>query len=84
MDGYQATKEIRSGKAGQRYKQVPILAMTANAMKGDREKCLAAGMDDYIAKPIDPDLLEQKLVEWLSGIKRKIAISTSSDSRHDY
>ena len=84
MDGYQATKEIRSGKAGQRYEQVPILAMTANAMKGDREKCLAAGMDDYIAKPIDPDLLAQKLVEWLSGIKRKIAISTSSDSRHDY
>ncbi|BAH74369.1 PAS domain S-box protein [Solidesulfovibrio magneticus] len=53
MDGVQATLAIRSGKAGQDKKDVPIIAMTAYAMTGDREKFLAAGMNDYIAKPVD-------------------------------
>ena len=62
MDGYQATAEIRQhpGKIG----QIPIMAMTASAMTGDREKCLAAGMDDYISKPVKPKNLRAVLEKW--------------------
>lgn len=55
MDGYEATEKIRAGTAGQHYKNIPITAMTANAMLGDREKCLTAGMNDYTSKPINKD-----------------------------
>lgn len=55
MDGYEATKLIRDGNAGSRYKNIPIVAMTANAMLGDEEKCLSAGMNDYLVKPIDKE-----------------------------
>ncbi|MBL4583000.1 MAG: response regulator, partial [Pseudomonadales bacterium] len=61
MDGYTATGEIRSGAAGDRYKDLTIVAMTANAMLGDKEKCLDSGMNDYLSKPIDPDRLEEIL-----------------------
>lgn len=65
LDGYEATQRIRAGLAGNRYQQTPIIAMTANAMEGDREKCLLAGMSDYISKPISPNLVEQRLRYWL-------------------
>lgn len=61
MDGYEATRQIRSGAAGKHYQNVPIIAMTANAMTGDKEKCLRAGMNDYVSKPIDPETLEKAL-----------------------
>ena len=65
MDGYEATQKIREGHAGEKNKQIAIIALTANAMQGDREKCLKAGMDDYLAKPIDPESLLEKLQHWL-------------------
>ncbi|MFD0940414.1 response regulator [Pedobacter boryungensis] len=62
LDGYQTTKEIRTMPA---YKQLPILAVTAKAMMGDREKCIAAGASDYISKPVDIDQLVSLLRVWL-------------------
>ena len=66
MDGYEASGLIREGKAGESNSAIPIIAMTANTMKGDREKCIAAGMDDYLGKPIEPDEIEEKLKIWLN------------------
>ncbi len=65
MDGYQATQAIRRGDAGDSLKEITIIAMTANAMRGDREKCLEAGMNDYLAKPINKNAVVEKLTFWL-------------------
>jgi two-component system, sensor histidine kinase and response regulator len=65
MDGFEATKEIRRQEVAL-GRHVPIIAVTALAMAGDRERCLAAGMDDYITKPIDKELLLEKLLYWTS------------------
>jgi PAS domain S-box-containing protein len=65
MDGFEATRQIRSGNAGDRYRQIPIIAMTANAMEGDRGKCIEAGMSDYLAKPVEAKLLFEKLINLL-------------------
>ena len=65
MDGYQASETIRKQDCGVINPGVPIVAMTANAMQGDREKCIAAGMNDYIAKPVVPEKLQQALQAWL-------------------
>ena len=63
MDGFEATKVIRERKDDRR--NTPIVAMTAHAMKGDRERCLGAGMDDYIAKPIEPQELLEAIKKWV-------------------
>ncbi|WP_372770162.1 response regulator [Pseudoalteromonas sp.] len=65
LDGYEATRNIRDGIAGQRYLSVPIIAMTANAMKGDKEKCIAAGMNDYLSKPINAKEMKNMIIKWL-------------------
>jgi len=65
MDGYEATRQIRESEQLAGRMPVPIVAMTANAMAGDREKCLAAGMDDYIPKPVSISQLKDCLTNWL-------------------
>lgn len=66
LDGYDATSEIRNAKAGIEYISIPIIAMTASAMEGDRERCITAGMNDYITKPIKPKTLKNRLLTWLN------------------
>ena len=64
MDGYRCTAKIRDYESAAGLNQTPILAMTANAMLGDREKCLNAGMDDYMSKPLNRYILEKTLKKW--------------------
>jgi CheY-like chemotaxis protein len=80
MDGYEATHHIRAGDCGNGYKEIPIIAMTANAIAGDREKCLDAGMSDYITKPIDTKLLEERIEHWctVTNINGQLAESVTS------
>lgn len=72
MDGFEATRQINSLKAKKKVNDIPIIALTANVLKGDRERCLIAGMNDYLGKPLSPEKLEQMLAKWL--------ITTSSES----
>ncbi|MBT8133712.1 MAG: response regulator, partial [Gammaproteobacteria bacterium] len=66
MDGFDATREIRKLDIRALYDEhLPIVAMTANVMSGDRERCLEVGMDDYIGKPVQRDHLETVLHKWL-------------------
>ncbi len=64
MDGFDATRAIRSPQSAVLNRRVPVIAMTAHALKGDRERCLAAGMDDYVSKPIDPKELARVTDRW--------------------
>ena len=68
MDGFESTRAIRSGEGEAINRAIPIIAMTAHAMLGDREKCLDAGMDDYIAKPVTPAGLSALFKKWLAKL----------------
>lgn len=81
LDGYEATKCIRSGDAGDEYKAIPIVALTANAMHGDRDKCLRAGMSDYVSKPVNADELRLVLVKWLPTQKTVQAARAESKNQ---
>ena len=70
MDGYSATEAWRRHEIEQGLPRLPIVAMTANAMAGDRQKCLDAGMDDYLSKPVSRQLLEETLGRWLAYSER--------------
>jgi signal transduction histidine kinase/DNA-binding response OmpR family regulator len=72
MDGFEATRAIRDAEPAGRH--VPIVAMTANVMQGDRERCLAAGMDDYVSKPIDPETMHETIRRWLPGVQGNDAV----------
>ena len=63
MDGFEACREIRNRDLP--TSRIPIIAITANAMKGDRERCLAAGMDDYVSKPFKQDDLKNVIEKWI-------------------
>ena len=67
MDGYEATRQIRRREAELGIERTPIVAMTANAMAGDREKCLRCGMDDYVSKPFTQSTLRSTLLKWLAN-----------------
>ena len=72
MNGFEATKAIRKIEAGT-DQHTPIIGVTAHAIKGDMEKCMEAGMDDYLSKPVSPDKLTEKLEIWFSKELRKLA-----------
>ncbi len=65
MDGYEATRQIRDPNSPVKDHAIAVVAMTANAMQGDRERCIDAGMNDHVAKPVDPGKLRQALAQWL-------------------
>ena len=65
MDGFEATRRIRRQQAAHQTPAIPIIAMTAHAMRGDKEKCLAAGMNDYLSKPVVAQVVIEMLMRWL-------------------
>jgi CheY-like chemotaxis protein len=75
MDGFDATREIRKNEQDGRH--TPVIAMTASALSGDRERCLAAGMDDYISKPIKMHVVAAVLERWL-GPREKVGTTSGS------
>jgi CheY-like chemotaxis protein/HPt (histidine-containing phosphotransfer) domain-containing protein len=81
MDGFEATQVIRDRENGGR--RVPIVAMTANAMQGDRERCLAVGMNDHLTKPVNRAKLEQVLQRWIAAGQESVAQPEGADPSHE-
>jgi CheY-like chemotaxis protein len=85
MDGYEATRRIRAGECGPDRKHICIAAMTANAMDGDRERCLNAGMDEYLSKPINKSelvaVVERTAVQLQAARGQRLDDSQSARSK---
>ncbi len=81
LDGFEATEMIRSNSSPVLDHSVKVIAMTANAMSGDRERCIRAGMDDYLSKPVKPKELEKILEKWLdkSGVETEIPVVSETE-----
>ena len=79
MDGYTATMQIRRQESGTRH--TPVIAMTANAMVSDRDKCIQAGMDDFISKPVNPKRLTQVIARWGGESRSGQSLSDDEDER---
>jgi two-component system sensor histidine kinase/response regulator len=77
MDGFEATRQIRIYEKAQGLPHVPIIAMTGNAFESDRESCFKAGMDDFISKPVEPDILARKIKLHLDNTARILSIKSS-------
>ncbi len=80
LDGFDATRLLRQGMHGSLDPMVPVVAMTAYALKGDRERCLDAGMDDYMTKPFDQVELRNKIRRWVQGYTQPIPSKTVESS----
>ncbi|MBF0119644.1 MAG: response regulator [Desulfobacterales bacterium] len=81
MDGYMATKEIRNDPS--EIKDIPIIAMTAHAIKSEVDKCINSGMNDYISKPFEPELLFKTLAKWIKNGEKKIFIEKNKEKLAD-
>jgi len=80
MDGIEATRQIRNVRSAVLNHTIPVIAMTAHAMQGDRELCMAAGMNDYVSKPVNPQTLAEALDRWLPREKQGDAALFSPSS----
>lgn len=83
IDGYQATTILREKEQASNGERLPVIALTANAMVGDREKCLKAGMDDYLSKPIKADKLSDLIKKWVASNDNKITAIEETQDEED-
>ncbi len=81
MDGFESSRRIRQGEAGEQNKTLPIIALTAFATGKDRQSCLDAGMNDYLTKPIHPETLEKTIRRWTHGSSAPIAVSVKDSDK---